>query len=152
MRRGAADRVAMPAKAVLLTRWMEVFFGSSRTGPSAREASRRARYVAWTEFADFAKCEATVTAGAVARMCSPRRVFRDLVTSEERPTRRKHAAVRDTLRRAMYMREPRARILSGPRISVRTVPDAPEQLRAGGAGKERRDAYRREALTEGAHQ
>src|SRR5256885_13506323 len=44
---------------------MEVFFVSSRTGPNARDASRRARYVARTTSADFAKWEATVTGGTL---------------------------------------------------------------------------------------
>ena len=53
-------RVATPANAVCRTKWIEVFFGSSVTGPSARVTSRTRRYVASTEGSFFAKCDSTL--------------------------------------------------------------------------------------------
>jgi len=53
-------RVATPANAVSRTRWIEVFFASSATGPSVRTTSRMRRYVASTDGSFFAKCDSTL--------------------------------------------------------------------------------------------
>lgn len=53
-------RVAMPANAVDRTRWIDVFFASSATGPNVRAASTTRRYVANTEGSFIAKCDFTL--------------------------------------------------------------------------------------------
>ena len=53
-------RVATPANAVSRTEWIEVFFGSSATGPSVRAAFRICRYVATTARSIFSKWDATL--------------------------------------------------------------------------------------------
>jgi hypothetical protein len=58
-------RVATPAKAVSRTKWIDVFFGSSTTGPSVRAAFRSCRYVARTAGSLFSKCDATLMLAAI---------------------------------------------------------------------------------------
>src|SRR6478672_2585725 len=53
-------RVAMPANAVCRTKWIEVFFVSSATGPNVRATSTTRRYVASTEGSFVAKCDLTL--------------------------------------------------------------------------------------------
>jgi hypothetical protein len=59
-------RVATPANAVCRTRWIEVFFASSATGPSALATSRTRRYVASTEGSFLAKCDSMLMPQIVA--------------------------------------------------------------------------------------
>jgi len=63
----ASFRVATPANALSRTRWIDVFFASSRSGPRARAAFRMAWYVRATDVDDLAKWDATLGAGWVAR-------------------------------------------------------------------------------------
>jgi hypothetical protein len=70
VRTSAAFCIATPAKADSRTRWMEVFFGSSVTRPSARAARRRAEYVAATFGARSRKCAATAAEVGLARIAT----------------------------------------------------------------------------------
>ena len=53
-------RVAMPANAVCRTKWIEVFFVSSATGPNVRATSTTRRYVANTEGSFVVKYDVTL--------------------------------------------------------------------------------------------
>ena len=53
-------RVAMPANAVWRTKWIDVFFASSATGPNVRATSTTRRCVANTEGSFVAKCDLTL--------------------------------------------------------------------------------------------
>ena len=59
--------VTTPAKAVCATRWIEVLFGSSTTGPMVRATSRIRRYVRSTSGSDFAKCKAMLIGAFYSR-------------------------------------------------------------------------------------
>ena len=53
-------RVAIPANAVCRTKWIEVFFVSSATGPNVRATSTTHRYVANTDGSFVATCDVTL--------------------------------------------------------------------------------------------
>ena len=56
-------RVATPANAACRTKWIDVFLGSSVTGPNARATSITRWYVARTTGSVLVRCDSTLTAG-----------------------------------------------------------------------------------------